>query len=92
MIGPTLHLNGTSFNELFEQYSNAIEGLRRAEKDLLNMSPNQRDYYLQPNAQEAWHAAKLEHQKRLLAINIMVLEIETLREDLVAQNDKRARR
>lgn len=40
---PTLHLNGTSFDELSQQLTDCLNALRKAQDQLFK--PNLRDYY-----------------------------------------------
>jgi len=89
MIYPSLHLNGTSFDSLLEDYNEAIHSLQIAYNDLLGMSPNGRDYY--PQSNKAFADAVTEHSKRLTTISSMVREIEDLRDVWIKKNDERKR-
>jgi hypothetical protein len=76
MLCPTIHLNGTSKGELFEQVSDAIAALRAAEVRLDNAAPNGRDYY--PQSTEALYTAQAEHVARLVKISQVRQELEAI--------------
>jgi hypothetical protein len=78
MIHPTIHLNGTSRNELLEQWGNAYHALADARKALYDAQPNGRDYY--PQGPDAITAATVDHIARLEAIESVMDEIDALRE------------
>lgn len=44
---PTVHLNGTSRQELTRQFQDQLEALDNAQRVLLANGPNARDYYVQ---------------------------------------------
>ena len=46
MMVPTIHLNGTSHDELLRQILDAKEAIRKAVEALANAAPNMRDYYV----------------------------------------------
>ena len=60
MTLPTIHLNGTSAQELTEGYSNARLAMERAITALAKVEFNARDYYVR---QGAWSAAQLEREE-----------------------------
>ncbi len=47
MITPTIHLNGTSKDEIIAQYEAANVALGAALRTLIDTAPNGRDYYTQ---------------------------------------------
>lgn len=84
---PTIHLNGTSANALFEQVCDAMGAMRAAIVALDRASPNGRDYYTQgPNALAEAIAEHDERVKRLLSVQ---RELETLAEHIADQRDLR---
>jgi hypothetical protein len=76
MITPTVHLNGTSREELLHQYIAALEAIRGAHDALCAMSPHGRDYY--PQGPDAFQIARQEHQDRLASLEGLRMEIEEL--------------
>lgn len=73
---PTVHLNGTSENELLEQLTRAMQAIRDAEVALDNAAPNGRDYYVQHAG--AFEIAIEEHVarcKKLAAVRDELQEI-----------------
>ena len=59
LITPTVHINGTSKQELVRQLTDAAEAARVLQNALRDASPNARDYYTQGGntinaAIEAW--------------------------------------
>ena len=58
---PTVHLNGTSRDELARMNLEALDAVRKAIGALHAAAPNGRDYY--PQGPRAWEAARLEHEK-----------------------------
>lgn len=63
MIYPTIHLNGTSRDELQRQLREAHEAIEAALKAMANATPHGRDYYVQSN--NAINVAMTEHQYRM---------------------------
>ena len=77
---PVLHLNGTSKNELVNQYENAIIALKEALQVVLKSAPNGRDYYpLGPNAYEV---AREQHYARITKINQVIEELSSIAEKI----------
>jgi hypothetical protein len=62
---PTIHMNGTSANQLYEDYEEALDSVREAIKMLEKASPNGRDY---PQGDAAYTTAKKEHDARIAAL------------------------
>jgi hypothetical protein len=46
MLIPTVHLNGTSGEDLLDQYGSAVEAVREAIDAVCDTGPNARDYYV----------------------------------------------
>jgi predicted RNase H-like HicB family nuclease len=76
MMVPTIHLNGTSKEELMEQLQNAARALSEAIQQLGEACPNARDYY--PQGDQAFHAAAKEHAVRLMGLVVVLKELERL--------------
>lgn len=47
LILPTVHINGTSKQELFDTYFEALDAIAAARVALTKACPNGRDYYVQ---------------------------------------------
>ena len=78
MMIPSIHLNGTSRDELVEQLIKAARSLRLAIEALGEATPNGRDYYVQ--GPSALHQARGEHRVRLGKLQDVYDELETLAE------------
>jgi len=76
MMVPSIHLNGTSKNELLEQQIEALRALRAAIAALRQAAPNGRDYYPQGTAAAA--RALAEHSRRLGNLHAVETELEDL--------------
>lgn len=60
---PTIHLNGTSRDELYDQLLAASAAVRGAISALTAAAPNGRDYY--PQGSDAWPQASAQHSARV---------------------------
>ncbi len=76
MIIPTIHLNGTSKEQLTGALSAAYDGLNAAYDLLKQTAPNGRDYY--PQGGDAMEMAVDEHMSRLRRIDNVMCEIEQI--------------
>ena len=65
VVVPIVHMNGTSRAELLKLRKAAYLALREAEKALMQMSPNGRDYYPEPGLMEK---ALTQHDRRLKTV------------------------
>lgn len=63
MILPTIHMNGTSAEELRKGYLEAWRAINAAREEMGKIEFNARDYY--PQGHEAWKQARAEHEARL---------------------------
>jgi hypothetical protein len=63
MMVPTIHLNGTSRQELLDGYVVTLRAVCDAIDALSKAHPNGRDYYVQ--GPDATHKAKDEHRSRV---------------------------
>ena len=96
MKTPTIHLNGTSGEELLGQMSEARAALLAAYRALQKAAPHERDYYVQGANSEgnsALSVAQYEHRERLrklVEVDADLLEISMgIRDQL---DERRARR
>ncbi|HEU5463457.1 MAG TPA: hypothetical protein VFV82_04960 [Candidatus Binatia bacterium] len=78
MLKPTIHMNGTSREELLDQLCKAGAALRDAMGALAEASPNGRDYYVQGDG--AIRQALAEHAARREKLAEVLKEIEELAE------------
>lgn len=76
MIKPTIHMNGTSPQDLLEGYSDAMEKVSDAVCALKNVAPNGRDYY--PQGDAALSQAIREHNERVKAVELVLQELTDL--------------
>lgn len=73
---PTVHLNGTSYDELMRQVLDARDAIHKAEKALTDMAPNGRDYY--PQGDDALRLAQAKHKERMNALRTIVYDLEEM--------------
>jgi ferritin-like metal-binding protein YciE len=78
MIHPTVHLNGTSKDELLRQWLDAYHALREAREKMFDAMPHGRDYY--PQGDGVIYKAQDEHRARIEKINEVLHDLETLAE------------
>jgi hypothetical protein len=78
MMKPTIHLNGTSRDELLRQLTTAGGALRKAIGALSDAAPHGRDYY--PQGSSAITKATAEHVSRLSRLQSVYEELEALAE------------
>jgi hypothetical protein len=71
---PTVHMNGTSYQDLFDQAMDARSALKNALDLMRRMTPNGRDYYVQGDG--ATEQARDEHSARIQSVASVVDEIE----------------
>jgi hypothetical protein len=73
---PSIHLNGTDAQSLFDGYRNAHEAILAAKKALAQCAPNGRDYYVQEG--NAINEAMSEHRARMAALERIERDLEAL--------------
>lgn len=73
---PTVHRNGTAYKDLFEPVCTAMNAIRAADKALIEVTPNGRDYY--PQGDSAFSDARQQHERRRLALRDMLSELQEL--------------
>jgi hypothetical protein len=82
---PTVHLNGTSKQELLDQACEAAQAIALAVNALENAAPNARDYY--PQSGDAITLARSEHLARIKALVGVQTELETMIEIIDATGE-----
>jgi hypothetical protein len=87
---PTIHLNGSSGDELLRQNIEARKALRRAIEALEAAAPNARDYYVQDD--DAHLKAVGEHVLRLGHLRDVMEELSEIIESIDEQLSKRRSR
>lgn len=75
---PTVHLNGTSRQELLDQLITAGRAGREFTRALGQAAPNGRDYYLK--AGSTYPIAHMQHLARLAKVQEVIKELETIAE------------
>lgn len=73
---PTVHLNGTSRDDLKAQHLDAIRAGRAFVEKLAAASPNGRDFYVQ--GPHAFGPAQEQHRARLAKVQEVIKELETI--------------
>jgi len=79
---PTVHLNGTSRDELRRAYENASQAVFRALDAVAQASPNGRDYY--PQGPDAIITAGKQHRERTKKLHEVLEELQAIEEGLLA--------
>ena len=87
MITPTVHLNGTSGDDLLSQTTDAMLALSDAIKALQKAGPHGRDYYLHGNS--AFPRALQEHEDRLTKLAEVQTDLVAISEAIHAQMTER---
>ena len=82
---PTVHLNGTSAEELLGQVTQAAKKIHEAMAALANASPHGRDYY--PQGDRAFTFADLEHLDRMNRLRSVYDELFTIAESITDQDE-----
>jgi hypothetical protein len=76
IFAPSIHMNGSDADTLFESYAEAAASVRKALKAMEDASPNARDYYVQ--GADAYGQAVKQHVARadkLLEVQKEIFEI-----------------
>lgn len=76
MIAPTVHMNGTSADDLIAGYRYAMEAVDAAIDAVKATGPNGRDYYVQGPA--ALEQAQDEHRERIARLGVVYQELLNL--------------
>lgn len=82
MIVPSIHLNGTSRDDLVRQCVQATTALQTALQKLEMATPHPRDYYVQ-NDPNAGKTARAEHRRRCELVKSVLDEMQALGEAIV---------
>jgi hypothetical protein len=90
MTKPTIHLNGTSSDDLFAQVCVVLEALRWARDAMRRAAPHGRDYYIQGD--QAFNNANGEHVARLDKLTDIMREYEAMAEYIADERDAREAR
>lgn len=80
LIKPTVHLNGTSRDALFEANVEAAGAIRRALAKLRDAAPNARDFY--PQGPDAFATAQRQHNARAESLRAVLKDLESICEHL----------
>jgi hypothetical protein len=87
---PTVHLNGTSADDLIEGLVKARHALNEAMKALMDAAPNGRDYYVQTPS--TFSVAQDQHDKRVRAVVAICDDLGEIAQAIDAQRMRRAKR
>jgi hypothetical protein len=80
MIFPTIHLNGTSKQQLLDDYCDVSHALNAAIEKMIENGPNARDYYI--DSPHAFRQAIKEHHDRIEKIHAVKAEIDQITEHI----------
>jgi len=76
---PTVHLNGTSKQELLEGLWNAIDKIEEAKRAITLTCPHGRDYYINVGSENnSINEATKQHVSRLMALSKVKSELEEI--------------
>lgn len=89
MRAPSIHLNGTSGEQLCEAWAVAAEKLREAWHSVRAAAPNERDYY--PQGDDAWREAMREYNVLLYKLGDVYTEVSEMYHAIEEQNVARNR-
>ena len=92
MILPTIHLNGTSPEVLFEAYSDMANALASAIQQMEALPFNARDYYPQEigsSSPTVWNQAVAEMRERIVSLRGVHAEISAIRDSIQSDIDAR---
>lgn len=82
---PALHLNGSGYENLIEEYNNQANALQIAIRALETSGPHPRDYYVVSDT--AYVDARSAHFDRIKALNKVYQEINAIRDALYIKYD-----
>lgn len=81
MMTPTIHLNGTSKDELYRNLDDAVTAIFHALTAIHKTGPNGRDYY--PQGPDALTQAQAEHESRIDRIREVRRELYEMMETIM---------
>jgi hypothetical protein len=84
---PTVHLGGTSGNELMSKYFDAFSAVCDAIAKVQDAAPHGRDY---PNGSESAMKATNEHVRRLKALEAVKAELQVIHDTVAVDIEERA--
>lgn len=87
---PTIHLNGSSADDLFEKNADAAGAIRAALNAMAKAAPHGRDYYVQGD--EAINKAREEYWARWDKLREVLGDLESILESIADQRDARKAR
>ena len=87
LVCPTLHLNGSGFENLEADLTNCLDTLRAAMDALADATPHGRDYYVQPAG--SYEKAREQHAYRRQKLADVYAEIEQVYRDVYRQHHNR---
>ena len=85
ILAPTLHLNGSSYERLYELHAEAADVLRIALDKLAEAAPHGRDFYVQED--DAYSKARDQYVARCDRIRSVLAEVEQIMESLTDQHE-----
>lgn len=89
---PTVHMNGTSRDELVQQLLTASHALQAALDKLGEAAPHPRDYYVNPDP-NAYRQARAEHDARCQQVREVKTKLDQMAETIaVPAKDRRENR
>lgn len=93
---PTIHLNGTDAQSLFDNYYAALHAVLAAKEALAQCAPNGRDYYVQKTDSGDWtdaptNEAIAEHRARMAALETIQRDLQTLCEYVMDNSNGKVR-
>lgn len=78
LLTPTVHMNGTSREELIQQLCDAHHAINKAQEVLAQAAPNGRDYY--PQGADAMWTAQKQHRTRVARLAATAAELMAIAE------------
>ena len=90
MKTPTIHLNGTSGEELLKNANNAIKAAREFTTALVEIMPNARDFY--PQGEQAAKDAQAAYLEMMQKVHDIRQELEEYRAGISTEMRKRAKK
>jgi hypothetical protein len=88
-MNPTVNLNGTSGEELLNQVSAVLAGLRQTQQAMSEATPHGRDYQHDASG-ESYRAARAEHINRMTQIFELIRWYEESQRNIYDQVTERA--
>ena len=89
MMYPTVHMNGTSRQELLDQVCDTMTAITNAIRVLEQSAPNARDYYPQNRPEQTadpYRTANAEHCNRVATLAAVNAEFEDIAEHIAGQS------